>query len=96
VMSAEGGDVSLEATRTRVAEAFRLLEEQHLLLDLEEARINVARSLRRLGDVLSSREHLEIAYAALQRIEAHGLLAEVESELAEADGTGVTGPVPFS
>jgi tetratricopeptide (TPR) repeat protein len=96
VMSAEGGDVSLEATRSRVAEAFRLLEEQHLLLDLEEARINAARSLRRLGDVLSSREHLEVAYAALQRIEAAGLLAEVERELAEADGTGDAGPVTSS
>jgi tetratricopeptide (TPR) repeat protein len=77
----------------RIAEAFRLLQEQHLLLDLEEARIDIARALRRAGDLLGAQRELARAREALARIDAGGLLGEIDRELAEAEGAGVPGPL---
>jgi class 3 adenylate cyclase/tetratricopeptide (TPR) repeat protein len=79
----------------RIEEAFHLLQEQHLLLDLEEARIDVARALKRAGDLLGARRELVRARDSLSRIDARGLLAEIDRELAEAEGDGVPGPIGF-
>ena len=77
----------------RIAEAFRLLQDQHLLIDLEEARIDIARALRRAGDLVGARRELVRAREALDRIDAGGLLGEIDRELAEAEGAGVPGPL---
>jgi class 3 adenylate cyclase/tetratricopeptide (TPR) repeat protein len=69
------------ATRERAAEAFRLLQEQHLLLDLEEARLDVARALLRFGDPRGARGELARARESLDRVDAGGLLAQINREL---------------
>jgi class 3 adenylate cyclase/tetratricopeptide (TPR) repeat protein len=80
-------------TQDRVTEALRLLQEQHLLIDLEEARIEIARALRRAGDLEGARRELIRARGALERIEAAGLLEQIDRELAGADEAGASGPV---
>jgi hypothetical protein len=82
------GGAAPVATRERAAEAYRLLQEQHLLLDLEEARLDVARSLLRFGDPSGARGELARAREGLDRIEAGGLLAQIRRELDEAGGAG--------
>jgi hypothetical protein len=59
-----------------------------LLLDLEEARLDVARALLRFGDPRGARSELARAREGLDRIEAGGLLAQINRELDEAGGAG--------
>jgi class 3 adenylate cyclase/tetratricopeptide (TPR) repeat protein len=80
------GGAAPVATRERAEEAFRLLQEQHLLLDLEEARLDVARALRRSGDVDGAHEELSRSRAALARIDSGGLAALLSRELDESGG----------
>jgi class 3 adenylate cyclase/tetratricopeptide (TPR) repeat protein len=86
----EGGAAPV-ATRERAAEAFRLLQDQHLLLDLEEARLDVARALLRFGDPSGARGELTRARESLDRIDAAGLLAQINRELDEGGGAGRPG-----
>ena len=85
------GGAAPVATRERAAEAFRLLQEQHLLLDLEEARLDVARALLRFGDPSGARSELTRARESLDRIDAGGLLAQINRELDDAGGAGHAG-----
>jgi predicted ATPase/class 3 adenylate cyclase len=85
------GGAAPVATRERAAEAYRLLQEQHLLLDLEEARLDVARALLRFGDPGGARGELARAREGLDRIDAGGLLAQINRELDEAGGAGASG-----
>jgi class 3 adenylate cyclase/tetratricopeptide (TPR) repeat protein len=90
VLTAEG-DAS--GASSRFVEALSLLEEQHLLIDLSEARIAFARALRRLGDARGALVEFERARAEVERIEARGLLAEVDRELADMQrGAGGSDP----
>jgi class 3 adenylate cyclase/tetratricopeptide (TPR) repeat protein len=85
------GGAAPVATRERAAEAFQLLQEQHLLLDLEEARLDVARALLRFGDPSGARSELTRARESLDRLDAAGLLAQINRELNETGGVGGTG-----
>src|SRR5919197_2809831 len=61
------------AAATAFAEALRLYEEQELVMDLGEARLELARALRRFGDLTGARTELERARAIFMRAEARGL-----------------------
>jgi tetratricopeptide (TPR) repeat protein len=79
---------------TSFVEALRLLEEQQLQLDLAEARIALARSLRTFGDIAGARTELERARATLVGMGAQTLLAEIQRELALlTEGAGSAGPL---
>jgi class 3 adenylate cyclase/ATP/maltotriose-dependent transcriptional regulator MalT len=86
------------ATQERIAEALRLLQEHNLLLDLEEARIDVARVHHRLGDLASARKELSRAADALERLDARGPLEYLRDELAAAvvDRAGLLEPRPIA
>jgi class 3 adenylate cyclase/tetratricopeptide (TPR) repeat protein len=76
------------------AEALGLLEEQQLEMDLGEARIECARSLRVFGDIAGSRAQLELARAAFARMEARTLVESIDAELEElTEGAGQAGPL---
>jgi class 3 adenylate cyclase/tetratricopeptide (TPR) repeat protein len=75
-------------------EALRLLEQQRLPLDHGEARLAFGRALRRLGDDTRAGEELTRARAELARLGAHGLVGEIDRELAElGERAGVAGPL---
>ena len=81
------------AATTSFAEALRLLEEQQLVIDLAEARIALARSLRTFGDVAGARTELERARATFAGMGARTLLDEIDRELAVLTaGAGGAGP----
>jgi class 3 adenylate cyclase/tetratricopeptide (TPR) repeat protein len=86
------GGAAPVATRERAAEAFRLLQEQHFLLDLEEARLDVARALKRAGDVGGARSELTRSREALDRIAAGGLISQINRELDETGEADAAGP----
>jgi class 3 adenylate cyclase/tetratricopeptide (TPR) repeat protein len=79
------------ATHERVGEALRLLEEHNLLLDLEEARLDIARAHGRRGDVAAAEQQLAVAGDALRRLGAHGPLEYFGWETGEG-GAAVGGP----
>jgi tetratricopeptide (TPR) repeat protein len=79
------------AAATAFAEALRLLEEQHLTIDLAEARISLARALRGFGDVVGARTELERARTAFARMGASGLVEAIDRELATLEGAGRAG-----
>jgi tetratricopeptide (TPR) repeat protein len=82
------------AATTSFTEALRLLEEQQLLLDLAEARIMLARSLRTFGDVAGARTELERARATFAGMGARTPLDEIDRELtALTEGAGSAGPL---
>jgi hypothetical protein len=71
----------------------RLLEEERSPLARAEARIDLARALRRFGDWKGARAELELARETFERMGANGLVREIDRELSEvASGAGVTGP----
>jgi class 3 adenylate cyclase/tetratricopeptide (TPR) repeat protein len=72
------------------AEALRLYEELNVPLDLAEARLALARSLRSLGDVTGARIELERARAIFVRVGATTRQETIDRELAEL----VEGPTP--
>jgi class 3 adenylate cyclase/tetratricopeptide (TPR) repeat protein len=81
------------AATANFEEALRLLEDQQLPIELGEARLAFARALRSFGEETGARIELERARAIFKRVEAPGLVAEIDDELAKlADGTGVSGP----
>ena len=72
------------------AEALRLFEELNVPLDLAEARLALARSLRSLGDVTGARTELERARAIFVRIGATTRRETIDAELKQL----VEGPAP--
>jgi class 3 adenylate cyclase/tetratricopeptide (TPR) repeat protein len=79
---ATGGGESTTAA-TAFAEALRLMEEQELVIDVGETRIELARSLRAFGDLGGARAELERARAAFVRMEARAMVEQIDRELAE-------------
>jgi hypothetical protein len=76
--------------------ALRLLEEQQLPIELGEARLAFARTLGLFGEETGARIELERARAVFKRIDAQGLIAEIDRELDRlACGAGSPGPTPL-
>jgi tetratricopeptide (TPR) repeat protein/CheY-like chemotaxis protein len=78
------------AAATSYAEALRLFEELNVPIDLAEARLALARSLRAFGDFTGARTELERARATFVRIGATTQRDAIDRELAEL----VEGPAP--
>jgi tetratricopeptide (TPR) repeat protein len=76
------------AAATSFSEALRLLEEQQLVIDLGEARLELAQALRKFGDISGARTELERARGLFVRIEARGIVEEIDSELAAVEEAG--------
>jgi len=77
----------------RFNDAVRSLEDQQLAVDLGEARIALAWGLRAFGDPARAREELERARETFARMEARGVVDQIDRELAElAKGPGPSGP----
>jgi class 3 adenylate cyclase/tetratricopeptide (TPR) repeat protein len=75
-------------------EALRLLEEQHLLIDLAETRIELARSMGTFGDEAGARAELERARGSFARMGAVTIVSSIDAELAElAEGAGAASPL---
>src|SRR5262245_18190211 len=64
----------------RFEDALKLLETQHLALDLGEERLAYARSLIRLGDPDAARHVLLVAYEALEPLGARRLIDAIDVE----------------
>jgi hypothetical protein len=83
----------------RFDDAVRSLERQKLVVDLGEARIALAWGLRALGDPVRAQEELKRARETFVRMEARGVVEQIDRELAElAKEPGSSGPfaVPIS
>ncbi|MDQ2910215.1 MAG: AAA family ATPase [Actinomycetota bacterium] len=92
IVATEAGEPT--AAATAFAEALRLMEAQELQLDLGEARIELARSLRSFGDVGAARTELERARVMFARMDARAVVAEIDRELEElAEGADAAGPL---
>jgi len=79
---------------TAFAEALRLLDGQKLQLDLGEARMELARSLRSFGDVRGARTELELARATFARMGARAVVTEIDDQLGLlTEGAGEAGPL---
>jgi class 3 adenylate cyclase/predicted ATPase len=75
-------------------EALRLLAEVNMQFEIAETRLAFARALRRLGDGERARSQLEQARDLFTEMQASGVLAEIERELAEIEeGAGPAGPL---
>lgn len=68
------------------AEALRLLEELNFAIDVAEARLALARSLRSFGDLTGARVELERARSTFVRIGADIRRDAIDAELAELVG----------
>ena len=74
-------------------DAVRLYDGLHLPIEGGQARIAFARALHTFGDDAGARSQLEQAREAFERIQAIGVVAEIDRELAEvASRAGRTGP----
>jgi tetratricopeptide (TPR) repeat protein len=81
------------AAATAFAEALRLWDELNVPIDLAEARLALARSLRTLGDVTGSRTELERARTIFARVGATTRQDTIDRELAElVEGAAPAGP----
>jgi class 3 adenylate cyclase len=75
-------------------EAMRLLAELNMQFEIAETRLAFARALRRLGDGKRARSELEQARDVFTEMQASGVLAGIERELAEIEeGAGPAGPL---
>jgi class 3 adenylate cyclase/tetratricopeptide (TPR) repeat protein len=83
------------ATAARAyADALRLLEEQQLVIELAETRLELARALHRFADAAGARTELDRAREVFAAMGAIAHLAEIDGMVAglEAEGAGVAGP----
>jgi tetratricopeptide (TPR) repeat protein len=81
------------AAAAAYAEALRLLEELDFAIDVAEARLALARSLREFGDVTGARVELERTRTMFVRIGADIRRDAIDAELAELlEGPAPTGP----
>jgi class 3 adenylate cyclase/tetratricopeptide (TPR) repeat protein len=97
VLLAEASVAAAEDERAgaikRFREALRLLEDERSPVARAEARIDLARALRRFGDAEGARAELELARETFVRMGANGLVGEIDRELSEvASGAGMAGP----
>ena len=77
----------------RFNDAVRSLEDQQLAVDLGEARIALAWGLRAFGDPARAREELQRARETFARMDARGVVDQIDREIAElAKGPGPSGP----
>jgi class 3 adenylate cyclase/tetratricopeptide (TPR) repeat protein len=75
-------------------EAIRLLAELNMPFEIAETRLAFARALRRLGDGERARAELERARDLFAEMQANGVLAGIDRELAEIEeGAGPAGPL---
>jgi predicted ATPase/class 3 adenylate cyclase len=82
-----------ETAAAAFAQALRLLEELDYAIDIAEARLALARSLRELGDVSGGRVELERARSLFALIRADLRRDAIDSELADlVEGPAPTGP----
>jgi tetratricopeptide (TPR) repeat protein len=87
IVATAGGESTTAATA--FAEALRLMEEQQLVIDAGETRIELARALRAFGDLGGARTELERARAAFARMGARAVVDQLDRELAElSDNAG--------
>ncbi len=89
---ATGGRETTTAA-TAFAEALRLMEEQDLVIDVAETRIELARALRAFGDLGGARTELERARASFARMEARAIVDQIDRELAELTEQAGENPV---
>jgi tetratricopeptide (TPR) repeat protein len=87
-----------EAATRAFAEALRLLEEQQLVVELAETRLELARALHRFADAAAA--HLELGRArdAFAAMGATAHIAEIDGIVRglEGEGAGTAGPLPAS
>jgi len=78
----------------RFRTALALLEEQRLVVDLGEARVEFARALRDLGQIEGALTEFKRAREVFARMDATGILAEIDRDLAAIarETTGITRP----
>jgi Flp pilus assembly protein TadD len=79
VATAEGKPVE---AKEHLEKALRLLEKQRWPIDVAEVHIALARALVQCGDSSKAHSELERARELAARMDAKGLLAEVDAELA--------------
>ena len=84
------------AAAAAFAEALRLLEELNFAIDVAEARLTLARSLREFGDVIGARVELERARTTFVRIGADIRRDAIDAELAELVGGPAHAGPPMS
>jgi len=83
-----------ETVLVRFRTALALLEEQRLVVDLGEARVEFARALRDLGQTDGALTEFKRAREVFARMDAVGILAEIDRDLADiAEGARVVGPL---
>ena len=82
-----------EAARA-YADALRLLEEQQLVIELAETRLELARALRRFADAAGARAELGRAREAFATMGATAHLAEIDGIVRDLEeGAGIAGPL---
>ncbi|HJW49408.1 MAG TPA: adenylate/guanylate cyclase domain-containing protein [Candidatus Limnocylindria bacterium] len=100
VALAEGFVAAAEGERETMLARFRtalaLLEEQRLQVDLGEARIEFARSLRDLGQVDGARAEFSRAREVFASMDAVGIVSEIDRDLAGITGEEARTSGPFA
>jgi predicted ATPase/class 3 adenylate cyclase len=87
VAAAEGKSA---AAKDALDEALRLLEGQEWPIDVAEVRMALARALVQCGEPSAARRELELARELSSRMDARGLLTDIDAELAAQSAP--TGP----
>ena len=81
------------AASASFTEAFAILAENTLVMDLAEARMTFARALAGLGEGDAARTELEQAREIFAGMDARAFVTEIDDELRRSSaGAGVTGP----
>ena len=91
IVATAGGESTTAATA--FAEALRVMEEQQLVIDVSETRIELARALKAFGDLGGARTEFERARAAFARMDAPAVVEQVDRELAELAELAAAGPL---
>jgi class 3 adenylate cyclase/tetratricopeptide (TPR) repeat protein len=81
-----GAEGARDTAIGKFEEALPVLEEQRLMTDLAEARIEFARVLRGFGDVERAERELELAREGLAGTDARGLRSSIDRVLTSFDG----------
>jgi tetratricopeptide (TPR) repeat protein len=79
LVAAEQGDRA--KTLKSYLDAIVMLEEQHLPINVGEARIALGRALSRFGDIAAARQQFELARKDFEQMGAVGILAPIDLEL---------------
>ncbi|HEV2907200.1 MAG TPA: hypothetical protein VGZ50_07790, partial [Actinomycetota bacterium] len=81
-----GAEGARDTAVGKFEEALPVLEEQRLMTDLAEARIEFARVLRNFGDVERAERELKLAREGLAGTDARGLRSSIDRALTSFDG----------